>query len=222
MVDLQDGYAVIDLEMAGADPHTGLIIEMAVGVSHPGQNLITDRVLVKIDQLIPKNIARLTGITDRDLTSGGISIDDALGWFVERTSGLPLVGHNVLQSDRAYLLEAARRHRQAANEGLYPKLVIDEMLNLPVQRFIDTLGLYKGYLLGEYPQAGESHEDYALRVISRDAYGLRTGLTAACEHLGIPVSRIRAHRATGDVLRNQMLFEKLLELNPPESLARGS
>ena len=160
---------MIDLEMAGADPHTGLIIEMAVGVSHPGQNLITDRVLVKIDQFIPKNIARLTGITDRDLTSGGISIDDALGWFVERTSGLPLVGHNVLQSDRAYLLEAARRHRQAANEGLYPKLVIDEMLNLPVQRFIDTLGLYKGYLLGEYPQAGESHEDYALRVIARDA-----------------------------------------------------
>ena len=216
LVDLQNGYAVIDLEMAGEDPRTGLIIEMAVGVLRPGQNLVTDRVLVKIDRPIPESIVRLTGITDRDLAAGGIPIDDALGWFAERTSGLPLVGHNVLQSDRAHLVEAARRHRQAVEEGLYPKLVIDEMLDLPAQRFIDTAGLYKGYLLGEYPQGGESHQDYAQRVNDLSAHGLRSGLTAACEDLGIPTSRIRAHRATGDVVRNQLLFEKLLELNPHE------
>ena len=151
LVDLQNGYAVIDLEMAGEDPRTGLIIEMAVGVLRPGQNLVTDRVLVKIDRPIPESIVRLTGITDRDLAAGGIPIDDALGWFAERTSGLPLVGHNVLQSDRAHLVEAARRHRQAVEEGLYPKLVIDEMLDLPAQRFIDTAGLYKGLPSGRVP-----------------------------------------------------------------------
>ena len=202
--------------MAGADPQTGLIIEMAVGVSRPGQNLVTERVLVKIDQPIPTVIVRLTGITDRDLASGGIPIDDALAWFADRTAGLLLVGHNVLQSDRAYLLAAARRHRQAAEEGLYPRVVIDETRDLPAQRFIDTAGLYKGYLLGEYPQAGESHQDYTRRVNALRAYGLRTGLTAACEDLGIPASRTRAHRALGDVVRNQLLFEKLLELNPPQ------
>ena len=111
MVDLQNGYAVIDLEMVGEDPRTGLIIEMAVGVLLPGHSLVTDRVLVKIDQPILRTIVRLTGITDRDLAAGGIPIDDALAWFGERTSGLPLVGHNVLQSDRAYLVESARRHR---------------------------------------------------------------------------------------------------------------
>ena len=216
MINLQDGYVVIDLEMAGPDPCTGLIIEMAVGVLRPGHSLVTDRVLVKIDRPLPKRIIRLTGITDRDLAAGGIPIDDALAWFSDRTGGLPLVGHNVLQSDRAYLVEAARRHRQAVDEGLYPKLVIDEILDLPPQRFIDTAGLYKGYLLGQYPQAGESHQDYAERVIALGSHGLRPGLTAACEDLGIPASRIREHRATGDVVRNQMLFEKLLELNPPE------
>ena len=36
-----------------ADPHTGLIIEMAVGVVRPGRNLETGRVLVKIDRCIP-------------------------------------------------------------------------------------------------------------------------------------------------------------------------
>ncbi len=216
MFELHNGYAVIDLEMAGADPHTGLIIEMAVGVFRPGQKLVTDRVLVKIDRPIPKSIVRLTGITDRDLASGGIPIGNALAWFMERTSGLPLVGHNVLESDRPYLVEAARRHRQAVDEGLYPRLVSDEDLDLAAERFIDTAGLYKGYLLGEYPQKGESHRDYVQRVNGLGAYGIRTGLTAACEDLGIPASRIRAHRAMGDVVRNRFLFEKLLELNPPE------
>ena len=216
MVDLQHGYAVIDLEMAGADPGTGLIIEMAVGVAMPGQKLETGRVLVKIDRRLPESIVRLTGITDRDLAAGGIPIDDALAWFVERTAGLPLVGHNIIESDRSYLVEAARQHRRTVDQGLYPRIVIDETRDLPAERFIDTAALYKGHLLGEYPQAGESHQDYAQRVNGLRAYGLRTGLTAACEDLGIPTSRIRAHRALGDVVRNQLLFEKLLGLNPPE------
>ena len=47
MVDLQNVYAVIDMEMTGADPQTGLIIEMAVGVVHTGHTLMTHRILVK-------------------------------------------------------------------------------------------------------------------------------------------------------------------------------
>ena len=126
------------------------------------------------------------------------------------------MGHSILTGDRPYLLEAARRHRQTVEDGLYPRLAIDEEADLAVHRFIDTAGLYKGYKLGEYQQAGESHQEYALRVISLDAHGIRTGLTAACEDLGMTTSRVRAHRAAGDVIYTQRLFEKLLELNPPE------
>ncbi len=212
---VRDGYAVIDLEMTGANPHTGLIIEMAVGVSLPGQILVTDRVLVKIDRPIPNRIVRLTGITDRDLAAGGIGIDDALAWFVEKTAGLPPVGHNMIKSDRPYLLEAASRHCHAVEVGQYPSLCIDEAIDLQIERFIDTAGLYKGYKLGEYQEAGESHQDYAQRVIALPALGLRTGLTAACEDLGISTSRISSHRAAGDVVQNHRLFERLLELNPP-------
>ena len=215
-MDLHYGYAVVDLEMTGANYRRGLIIEIAVGISKPYQNLITDRVLVKIDRPIPKRIIKLTGITDRDLASGGISIDDTLSWFAEKTSALPLVGHNILQSDRPYLLEAARKHRQAFEQGLYPELSISEVEDLAVHRFIDTTGLYKGYKLGDYQREGESYQEYALRVTSLPDHGIRTGLTAACEDLGISTSRIRAHRATGDVIQNHKLFEKLLELNPPE------
>ena len=215
-MDLRNGYAVIDLEMTGEACPIGLIIEMAVGILAPGQNLVTDRVLVKIDRPLPKRIVELTGITDRDLASGGIEIDDALAWFVEKTSTLPLVGHDIIRADRPFLLEAARLHRQAVEEGRSETLFINEVNDLPIERFIDTAGLYKGYKLGEYQQAGESHQSYVERVLALRAYGLRTGLTAACEDLGISTTRIRAHRAAGDVVQNHKLFEKLLELNPPE------
>ena len=215
-IDWRDGYAVVDLEMTGTNPLSDLIIEIAAGVLLPGQPLVTDRVLVKIDRLLPKRIVELTSITDRDLVLGGVSIDDALGWFAEKVSGLPLVGHSILTSDRPFLVEAARRHRCRVELGLWARLSIEEETHLPVQRFIDTAGLYKGYKLGEYQQQGESHEAYVLRVMALRAYGISIGLTAACNDLGISTSRVRAHRASGDVLHNHKLFEKLLELNPPE------
>ena len=131
MVDLSNGYAVVDLEMTGGDCWNDLIIEIAVGISRPGRNLEADRVLVKIDRPLLPRIVRLTGITDQELAMSGISIDDALAWFVDRTEGLPLVGHNIIRSDRAFLLEAARVHRRAVEEGCFPRRVIDEVDDLP-------------------------------------------------------------------------------------------
>ncbi len=94
-MDLAKGYAVVDLEMTGGDCWTDLIIEIAVGIARPGQNFQSDRVLVKIEQPLNPKIIELTGITDRELALSGIAIDAALAWFVERTDGLPLVGHDV-------------------------------------------------------------------------------------------------------------------------------
>ena len=174
--------------MTGTDPVKDLIIEIAVGILLPGTQLVTDRVLVKVDRPLPKKIISLTGITDRDLALGGVSIDDALAWFVARASGLPLVGHSILDSDRPFLVEAARRHRSAVEQGLYATLSIEENTHLPVERFIDTAGLYKGYKFGEFQQLGESHQAYVDWVLALRAYGLRTGLTAACDDLGISTS----------------------------------
>ena len=214
-IDWRKGYAVVDLEMTGTSPSEDSIIEMAVGVLLPNQPLRTHRVLIKIDYPLPQKIVRLTGITDRDLALGGVPLDDALTWFVEKTSDLPLVGHSILDSDRPFLVEAARQHRCRVEQGVGATLSIEEGTHLPVGRFIDTSGLYKGYKLGEYQREGESHEAYVQRIRALRAYGLRTGLTSACDDLGISTSRVRAHRAAGDVLQSHKLFEKLLELNPP-------
>ncbi len=213
-MNLQDGYAVVDLETTGLDCWNDLIIEIGVCAVSPGQNPVIDSVLVKIDRTLPKAIVNLTGITDYDLAVRGMTIDEALAWFVERTEGMPLVGHNIIRFDRAFLLEAARVHRRAVEEGHYPVRVIDEVDDLPVRRFIDTMGLYRGHKLGNYPAPGESHRDYVQRVLGLRAPGLRYSLAAACADLGIS-TRVRAHRAAGDVAQTQKVFEKLLKLNPP-------
>ena len=214
VADLRNGYAVVDLETTGLDCWDDLIIEIGISVVRPGEQASTDSVLVRVEQPLPDRIVGLTGITDRDLQSRGLSIDDALAWFVEKTDGLPLVGHNIIRFDRGFLLEATRVHRRTVEEGSYPRRVIDEVDHLPVRRFIDTMGLYKGYKMGVYPASGESHQDYVHRVLEmRTPAGLRYSLAAACQNFGISTTRVRAHRAHGDVVQNQKLFEKLLELD---------
>ena len=116
-MNLQDGYAVVDLETTGLDCWNDLIIEIGVSVARPGRTPETDSVLVRVDRPLPQQIVRLTGISDGDLSARGIIIDEALAWFVERTAGLPLVGHNIVRFDRAFLLEAARVHRRAVEGG---------------------------------------------------------------------------------------------------------
>ncbi len=214
-MNLQDGYAVVDLETTGLDCWNDLIIEIGVSVVRPGREPATDSALVKIDRPLPRLIVNLTGITDRDLSARGISIDEALAWFVAQTGGLPLVGYNILRFDRAFLLEAARVHRRTVEEGRLPARVIDEVDDLPAGRFIDAMALYRGYKLGRYPQPGESHRDYVQRILDARVPGMRFNLATACADLGISTARIRPHRAHGDVVQTQKVFDKLLELNPP-------
>ena len=216
-MDLSNGYAVVDLETTGLDCWNDLIIEIGICVVRPGEQPTTDSVLVAVDRTLPSEIVRLTGITDLDLRNRGITIDEALAWFVARTKELPLVGHNIIRFDRAFLLEAARVHRRAVEEGRFPRRVIDEVDDLPAWRFIDTAGLFKGYKMGVYPSPGENHRDYVHRVLDlRTPPGLRYSLAVACQEFGISTNRVRAHRAHGDVVQNQKLFERLLEFNPPE------
>ncbi len=214
-MNLQDGYAVVDLETTGLDCWTDRIIEIGIALVLPGESTFVDSRLVKLGRPLPRNIVQLTGITDRDLIARGHSIDDALAWLVEKAAGLPLVGYNILNFDRAFLLEAARIHRRAVADGTAPVRVIDEVDDLPARRFIDAMALFRGYKLGRYPELGESHQDYAQRILSYRAPGVRYNLAAACAHFSISTDRIRAHRAAGDVIQTQRVFEHLLNLNPP-------
>ncbi len=219
---LRDGYAVLDLETTGLSYARHHIIEIGVVLALPAQRLEVDSVLVKVDRALPADITRLTGITDQALAARGISIDEALAWFVERTGQLPLVGHNVIQFERMFLKGAAFDHQRNVAKGNYPELVIDQANQLSVERFIDTAAIYKGYKLRDFPKHGESHRHYAERILSQRVYGLRYNLELACFEQGISDAEIPdapayyRHRAAGDALRTQKLFEKLLQVEWPD------
>ena len=155
-------YAVIDLETTGLDCWTDLITEIGVMVVTPDAQPKAETVLVKIDRPLPEFIVSLTGITDQLLAREGIPIDDALLWFKDQVGDLPLVGHNIIRFDRAFLLEAARQHRRRVPQE---QRVLDEVDDLPADRFIDTMALFKGYKLCLDPSTGETHYQYSQRVL---------------------------------------------------------
>lgn len=212
------GYVVVDLETTGLDCWTDLITEIGVMVVTPGTPPHAESVLVKIDRPLPARVVNLTGITDQLLAQEGISIDDALLWFKERVGDLPLVGHNIIRFDRAFLLEATRQHRRSVTPE---QRVLDEVDDLPAYRFIDTMVLFKGYKLCLEPATGETHYQYAQRILQAPAQGTRFSLRYASNDAGISTSGHQAHRAANDAIVTQQLFEKLLQVHPPESILLG-
>ena len=124
---------------------------------------------------------------------------DVLNEFADGTKGLPLVGHGVLRFDAPFLRSAARRHAQ----GLQRKFADS--------RFIDTAALFKARQLFLDPRPGESHVDFARRVLKIRARGVRFSLDFACQQVGVATDDLRFHRASGDVTATFHLFQKLRE-----------
>lgn len=211
-------YAVVDLETTGLDCWTDLIIEIGLKIVSAGNETQAESVLVKIDRPLPARIVELTGITDQQLAQDGMPIDDALAWFTKKIGDLPLVGHNVIKFDRGFLLEAARNHRKNVPQ---PAQVIDEVNDLSAFRFLDTMALFKGYKLCLEPNPDENHYHYARRVLEIPAQGVRFNLAYACNEVGINTSGAARHRAAGDADLTQQLFEKLLQLHPPQAFWMG-
>lgn len=87
-------YVVIDIETTGLDPATSEIIEIAALKYEVGEVSQVFQTLVKPHQTIPKNIIRLTGITN-EMVSSAPEIHDAIENLKEFVQASVIVGHNV-------------------------------------------------------------------------------------------------------------------------------
>lgn len=201
-MDLPGSYIVVDLETTGLNPWKDRVIEIGVyrvdGNSGPPEAVL---VLQPKDTLLPRDIISITGITDEDLRMG-VPPEVALEWLMDKVGDLPLVGHNIYEFDRLFLLAEARRH------GVEPlaKVMRDE------GRFFDTMAMYKARVTGLRPIEGETRLVFYRRVLEARFYGARYTLTKACEEMGVWTQDVRLHRALGDVTLAQRLFEALRQL----------
>ena len=184
-------YAAIDLETTGLDYTSCHVIEIGVTVYLNG-GVATDSVLVK-GAAVPPDVTNLTGITNEMITQRGIDAQDAADWLLMHTGNLLLVGHNCLRYDAPII---ARLY----GGDIYP-----------LDRFRDTMALFKAMRMGYPLQEQDIHRKWADKVLDERVYGLKTNLALACQEMGVGLDRAIKHRAGTDAALTQKLFEKLRE-----------
>ncbi len=187
-------YAVFDLETTGLDAATCQIIEIGWCVVRGGTAAPCRSLLVACVGGVPAEVRALTGISTDLLEREGVPLEQALRSFLDETSGLPLVGHNVLRFDLRFL-EAACSHA-----ALPPP---------HRSRYRDTAALYRAWRLGMQPRPGQDHWSFAMDALDRRGPRFRYALPACCEAFGIPLAGTTRHRAAGDVTLTQQLYARL-------------
>jgi DNA polymerase III epsilon subunit-like protein len=194
-MNLSRGYAVLDLETSSLDPYSGEII--GIGILKNVNNSITihDQIIRTVKP-IPEFITGLTGITNNDSRVRGVPIHDAIGVLIGIVDNLPIVGHNVIRFDRGFLINNS------------PSEVLG-LTEFPLDRFIDTAGLFKGMRMGMVRGDNEEHWQYVNRVLEIRRPGLKYSLGVCCRYFGIEYDEEQAHSAAYDVKVTNELFCKL-------------
>lgn len=102
-------FVVFDIETTGLSPKQNEIIEIgAILVTMSSSHHKTFQMLVKPLRPIPRNITRLTGISQAMVDSEGVTLEEAITSFVDFIGGLPLVAYNA-RFDMSFLEQSAMR-----------------------------------------------------------------------------------------------------------------
>ena len=205
-MDISNGYLVLDVETTGLDPFDDRIVEIAVGLAlppidgEPGPGLRVQSWLIRdwAEFITPESTA-IHGIDQWEASRLGIPMTQAID-AIERAAldNLPIVAHNGLKFDLPFIDRA------------YSLVTGSAALAIP-NRWIDTAALFKGFMVGEAPKPGESHQAYAHRILGERHYGVRFSLAAACQRFGFEINPDEPrHRAGTDVKYTAKVFECLL------------
>lgn len=191
-------YAVFDLETTGLDAASCRIIEIGWCVVRGDVPASCRSLLVHCPGGVPSEVRALTGISSELLERDGVPIEQALRCFLDETSGLPLVGHNVLRFDLRFLEAACSRAALPAPHR---------------SRYRDTAALYRAWRLGLSPRPGQDHWSFAMDALDRRGPRFRYALPSCCEAFGISLDGATRHRAAGDVALTQRLYARLCAAN---------
>lgn len=104
-----ESYVVVDLEMTGLRAKTDRILE--IGAVKVENHRITEtyQKMINAGIKIPKEIQKLTGITD-EMAATGVEEREAVEGFFDFCKGFPLAGHNII-FDYSFLKQYAVNHK---------------------------------------------------------------------------------------------------------------
>lgn len=188
-------YLVFDFETTGLSPEADRIIQ--VGLCEVANGRVSRRAgwLVNQKIQIPADATSIHGITTADIRARGVPTEKSLRVLLQTMRKAPTcVGHNVHRFDIPFLIAECDRL------GMAPPACED---------FIDTAALFKGWKLGKLKEPGESHREYANRVLSIRVAGLRYSIKTCVGELGIELDASTLHDASRDAYATHLILETL-------------
>ncbi len=191
-------YLAFDFETTGLEPGTDRIVQVGLCAVSDGRVIDRQGWLVNQGIPIPREAARIHGITTDDVIARGISPPESLALLLAAMRSAPTcIGHNIHRFDVLFLLAESRRL------GLTPPDCAD---------FIDTAAIFKGRRLGMQKAPGEDSKAYADRVLSIRAPGLKYSIPTCLADLGIEAGTARLHDASHDAYLTHLIFQALKAL----------
>ncbi len=191
-----NSYLVFDFETTGFSPVNDRIIQ--VGICRVVNNTVADTAswLVKQDVHSSRQAQNVHGITQNRLRQYGIPPITSLQRLLTAISNAPLcVGHNIVRFDLPFLLAECSRY------------AIDAPA---IEHFHDTAALFKGWKLdSRYNHINESPHQYAQRILSIRAQGLKYSIPVCIEEFGIKAENRQLHDAAVDAQLTHEIFEHL-------------
>jgi DNA polymerase III epsilon subunit-like protein len=188
-------YVVFDFETSGLDHRSDRIIQVGLCTVSDGEVRDRQSWLVRQEVRIDPEATRVHGIRVEDLRACGVPPQESLTRLSEAMRTAPVcMGHNIHRFDVPFLRAECRRH------GTQPPATHD---------FVDTAALFKGWKLGMPKRPHESHQDYAHRVLSIRAPGLKYSVEACARTLGIQADTTGLHNADQDAYFTHLIFEAL-------------
>ncbi|MEC9308801.1 MAG: hypothetical protein VX966_04785 [Chloroflexota bacterium] len=203
---LDSGYVILDLGTTGPDCWTDIITEMSLMIVSQQSTVNTIRVtLLPEDQL--DNMSAVLRPPGYVPETGSIHITKALEWLKSNIQTRYIVGHNIINIQRSFLVEAIRRHRRST-EGV--NRILDEVDDLSQTRFVDISSLYKGHNEGLHIYCTEDLVEYSHRCRSSSRDMSNTDIDHIFYSLNLPKVTQRYSDSRRYLDHVKLIFEKLL------------
>ncbi len=183
-------YVVFDFETTGLSPEADRIIQ--VGLCEVVNRRVQRQAGWLVNQSIevPPDATEIHGIRTADIRARGVPPEKSLDVLLQTMRKAPTcIGHNIHRFDVPFLIAECDRL------AMEPPACED---------FIDTAALFKGWKLGMPKEPGESHQEYADRVVSIRVAGLRYSIKTCVGEFGIELDASTLHDASRDAAGEAM------------------
>lgn len=205
-------YVAVDLEMTGLRAKTDRILE--IGAVRVVNHQITDtyQVLVNPRMEIPKEIEKLTGISN-DMAAAGKEEQEAVEGFFEFCGNFPLAGHNII-FDYSFLKQYAVNHKlKFEKEGIDTLKLARKFLPEAEKKTLDYLC---GYLDIQRQQKHRALEDARAAAILLEYFREHFGTKEPAAFRPIPLV-YQAKKQTPATERQKRYLKELLDYHKIEA-----